>query len=78
MKSDIEIAQAAEANELPIKEVAAKLGLTEADLQQYHADIEAEMQAAIAFAEASPWEEVADLERFVCADNSTTPPGGAA
>lgn len=38
MKSDIEIAQAAEANELPIKDVAAKLGLTEADLQQYGSD----------------------------------------
>ena len=39
--------------------------VSEAGLQQLTADIEQEMQAAVAFAEASPWEPVADLARFV-------------
>lgn len=42
--------------------------VTEQQLQQFAADIEQEMQAAVAFADASPWEPLAELERFVCAD----------
>jgi pyruvate dehydrogenase E1 component alpha subunit len=48
--------------------------VTEAQLQQFATDIEQEMQAAVAFADASPWESLADLERFVYADVN----GGAA
>lgn len=56
----------------PIATLKARLlaegALTEAQVAQYSADIEQEMQAAVAFAEASPWEPAADLERFVYAD----------
>lgn len=40
-------------------------------LQAMAADIEQEMQAAVAFAEASAWEPLADLERFVYAEKAT-------
>jgi pyruvate dehydrogenase E1 component alpha subunit len=47
--------------------------ITEAQLQQFATDIEQEMQAAVAFADASPWEPLEDLQRFVYADTK----GGA-
>jgi TPP-dependent pyruvate/acetoin dehydrogenase alpha subunit len=63
----------------PIATLKARLlaegALTEAQVTQYAADIEQEMQAAVAFAQASPWEPAADLERFVYAGRNS---GGAA
>jgi pyruvate dehydrogenase E1 component alpha subunit len=63
----------------PIATLKARLlaegALTEAQVAQYTADIEQEMQAAVAFAQASPWEPAADLERFVYAERDS---GGAA
>lgn len=44
-------------------------------LQTTQADVEAEMQAAVAFAEASPWEPLDQLARFVYSERSA---GGAA
>jgi len=39
--------------------------LHDSDLARIEADIAAEIDAAVAFAEAAPWEPVEDLERFV-------------
>jgi pyruvate dehydrogenase E1 component alpha subunit len=47
--------------------------VTEEQLQQFATDIEQEMQAAVTFADASPWEPLEDLQRFVYADTK----GGA-
>ncbi len=41
--------------------------ITQDQLQQLSVVIEQEMQAAVTFAEASPWESLEDLERFVYA-----------
>ena len=46
----------------------AEGALSEAQVARFSADIEQEMQAALAFAEASPFEATADLDRFVYAD----------
>lgn len=43
--------------------------VNEAQLQKYSDEIEAELQAAVAFAEASPWEPVTDIEQFIYAEN---------
>ena len=63
----------------PIATLKARLltegALTEAQVAQYAADIEQEMQSAVAFAQASPWEPAADLERFVYAGRDS---GGSA
>jgi pyruvate dehydrogenase E1 component alpha subunit len=50
----------------------ADAAITESQLQKIRSEIEQEMQEAVAFAEASSWESLTDLERFVYAS------GGAA
>ena len=50
--------------------------INEPGLGQLGTDIEREMQEAVAFAEASPWEPLADLERFLYASADGTMPGG--
>lgn len=42
--------------------------MTEDDYQRLVREAEAEVDAAVAFAESAPWEPVADLERFVYAE----------
>lgn len=53
----------------PIAALRASLladkSVTEVQLQQFSDAIENEMQAAVAFAETSPWEALGDLARFV-------------
>ena len=59
----------------PIHALTAQLSgegvVNDTTLAQFAAEIEQEMQAAVAFAESSPWESLTDLERFVYADNAT-------
>ncbi len=58
----------------PIPAVWARLasgGATEADLGRLEADVAAEVDEAVAFAEAGTWEPVADLTRFVCAEGGS-------
>jgi TPP-dependent pyruvate/acetoin dehydrogenase alpha subunit len=43
--------------------------ITQADIAELEAAIAAEIDAAVAFAEAGTWEDVADLERFVLMDD---------
>ena len=52
--------------------------ISETGLAQIAADIEKEMRQALAFAEASAWEPLADLERFLYATAEGTPQGGHA
>lgn len=56
----------------PISSLQAGLlvdgALSKASLSQLSANIEQEMQAAVAFASASPWESTDQLERFVYAE----------
>jgi len=47
------------------QQLAEKDLLDEADLQQMEQQVQEEIAAAVAFAEAGTWEPVADLERFV-------------
>jgi pyruvate dehydrogenase E1 component alpha subunit len=61
----------------PIHSYTARLKeqglLTEAEFQAVDARAQAEVEVAVAYAEAGSWEPVADLLRDV-----TTPPGGTA
>jgi TPP-dependent pyruvate/acetoin dehydrogenase alpha subunit len=42
--------------------------LSPAELSRIEADVDAELEEAVAFAEASDWEPVEDLERFAMMD----------
>lgn len=57
----------------PIASFSAQLlasgAISEAQIAQFHSDIENELQAAIAFAEQSPLEPASELERFVYSEN---------
>ena len=52
----------------PLPAHAFKAELTSAELAQMESEVAAELQAALAFAEAAPWEPVEDLERHVLAE----------
>jgi pyruvate dehydrogenase E1 component alpha subunit len=62
----------------PIASLKAQLlsngSITEAQVAQFTSDIEAEMQAAVAFAENSPWEPLSELERFVYSEATLPEP----
>ncbi|HVS75814.1 MAG TPA: pyruvate dehydrogenase (acetyl-transferring) E1 component subunit alpha [Steroidobacteraceae bacterium] len=45
--------------------------MTEGDYQRLERDARAEVEAAVRFAEESPWEAVSDLERFVYAEHAS-------
>jgi pyruvate dehydrogenase E1 component alpha subunit len=45
--------------------------MTEDDFQRVQNESNAEVDAAVAFAEQAPWEDVADLQRFVYAERAT-------
>ena len=44
--------------------------LTDADLEAIEKDVAAVVQQSVDFAEASPWEEVEDLTRFVYSERT--------
>jgi len=48
------------------------------DIARLEAEAAAEVEAALAFAEAAPWERVEDLEKYVCAPDRPPPPAASA
>lgn len=50
--------------------------IADADLETLERQVRAEVAEAVAFAEASPWESVEELTRFVYSDNSSVWKGG--